>query len=133
MVKDNIAYRISISELYFPVGFQDYPLDFAESPIKMEILQRLSKDLRDLGGQRPTFRLIFSGPLIMINYYRQGYASEIVNYIKYLIHQEPEFKIGGKDPFLPRDFEAFAFSSRFKGQKFFEQVRKHLRANQLPM
>ncbi|AGC24232.1 RNA-dependent RNA polymerase [Sclerotinia sclerotiorum mitovirus 3] len=132
VVKDNIGYRISISELYFPVGFQDYPLDFNESPIKMEIIKRLSQDLRDLGGQRPTFRLIFEGPIIMFNYYRQGYASEIVNYIKYLVHQEPEFKIGGSDPFLPRNFEAFAFSSKFKGQKFFEQVKEHLRANQLP-
>jgi hypothetical protein len=133
VVKDNINSRISISELYYPVGFQNYPLDFRMSPVLQEMILVLSNDLRDLGGQRPTFRLSFGGPLIMTNYYRQGYATEIVDYIKYIINQDPEFRIGGKDPFLPQTFEAFAFSSKFKGQKFFEQVKEHLRAEVLPM
>lgn len=62
----------------------------------------------------------------MTNYYRQGYSKEIVAYIKELISAPVSFPMVGGDPFVAPTFEEFAFSSKFKGQMFFEGVRNRL-------
>lgn len=68
----------------------------------------------------------------MTNYYRAGYQSEIVAYLKTLIiDKSSEVSILGGDPFVETSFERFAFSSSFKGQKFFEEVRETLRSREV--
>lgn len=70
----------------------------------------------------------------MMDYYRASYEQEIVAYIKELISDQSfEVSIGGGDPFVRQTFEDYAFSSRFKGQLFFEEVRKELRHRALPL
>jgi hypothetical protein len=131
-VRQAIEFQVSICELYYPVGFEGYPSDFRFSPIREELRKQISEDLISLGSSRPRWRLIFGGPLIMTNYYRAGYQSEIVAYLKTLIiDKSSEVSILGGDPFVETSFERFAFSSSFKGQKFFEEVRETLRSREV--
>lgn len=100
-------------------------MDFQDrSPLWKLIMEELSTDTIALGSQRPKWRLIFGGPLIMTNYYRNSYSSEIVAYIKELVTAKPDFIIPGGDPFIKQDFLDFAFSENFKGEKFFSEVRE---------
>nr|QUE49179.1 MAG: RNA-dependent RNA polymerase [Sclerotinia sclerotiorum mitovirus 37] len=133
-VRKAIEFQISISELYYPVGFSSYPSGFESSPVRRFLIHQNSLDLRSLGTSVPRWRLVFGGPLIMMDYYRASYEQEIVAYIKHLISDQTfEVSIGGGDPFVRQTFEEYAFSSRFKGRVFFEAVREELRHRALPL
>nr|AHF48627.1 RNA-dependent RNA polymerase [Sclerotinia sclerotiorum mitovirus 11] len=133
-VRKAIEFQISISELYYPVGFSSYPSGFENSSVRRAIIHQNSLDLQSLGASAPRWRLVFGGPLIMMDYYRASYEQEIVAYIKELItDQSFEVSIGGGDPFVRQTFEDYAFSSRFKGKIFFDQVRETLRQRALPL
>nr|ALD89100.1 RNA-dependent RNA polymerase [Macrophomina phaseolina mitovirus 1] len=133
-VRKAIEFQISISELYYPVGFSSYPSGFENSSVRRAIVHQNSLDLQSLGTSAPRWRLVFGGPLIMMDYYRASYEQEIVAYIKELItDQSFEVSIGGGDPFVRQTFEDYAFSSRFKGKIFFDQVRETLRQRALPL
>jgi hypothetical protein len=69
----------------------------------------------------------------MTDYYRRNYSSQIVQYIKTLITQDREFRVGGGDPTTPKSFETFAFTDKFRGRKFFEDVRKYLKTLPSPV
>lgn len=118
-----IELRISLSEIAIPVGFIDYPIPFAYSPVMVDILKGLSRDTVELGLSRPVRRFIFGGPLIMTNMYREGYMKEIVDYITSLIREDKNFVIYSGDPFQPIPDNLISKLNRGKGPRFFAKVK----------
>jgi len=51
------------------------------SPIRVLLLGQLEKKFSDILHERPMKKIMFNGPIIMFNYYREGYMEEIVKYI----------------------------------------------------
>lgn len=122
VVRDNINYRISISELVCPIGFSSYEDIFDHSPVKREIISRLSSDLTLLGLSKPEFKVIEGGVVGLSAVYGDQYSPNSVEFITNIVRGDPCFRIGGADPFIVTEKPSFAFTEKFKGMKFFNQV-----------
>jgi len=78
-------------------GFEG--LDIKDSPLYLYILDNYWSKYAELISEKPVRRLIFDGPIIFFNYYRESWKFETMKYIKSKLQDDRDETFSPLDPF----------------------------------
>lgn len=97
--------------------------DVRTSPVLQRIKSELQNHLNDLALRKPVRRLIFDGPLVMTNFYRQTWMEEMMKFITSKIRKSDQETVSCVDPYQT-DKVDLPFQTSLKGVNFFHEVRR---------
>ncbi|QKI79961.1 RNA-dependent RNA polymerase [Erysiphe necator associated mitovirus 13] len=109
------------------LGLKEIPgfkgLNPLDSPIYNHILDRYWSSYGDIISKKPVRRFIFDGPLVFVNYYRQSWKFEMMDYIKSKVKDTSNETISLLDPFKD-DKVILPLSHSAKSENFWLLVKE---------
>jgi len=105
-----------------PIGVEAIDYNFNDSPVIRMILRDYKLYLDQLIQRKPVYRLIFDGPLVFTNFYRESWMKEMLEYITSKIKDSSSETVSPNDPFAD-DKVLLPFQTSMKGEDFFALVQ----------